>query len=702
MSLFSGVATYLRGLDPAARHAEASSMAGFIQTPLRPAPDAGPLVESDQISAIVSRCINVISEDCAHIPLQLLDNRGTKGPKVVDSYPAIDLWRHINPVETQVVYTQQAYADLLVEGNHFGWLDIQNGIPVNMIRMPPEQVEVLPHRTKIIAGYKWTTPDGKSDTYPATEVMHIRTRNPASIYRGMGFLPRLREQIIMDRSLRQYKLSQVRNGIPTTMVFKVNRTFGKAGEFERFQDEMWQKLRGPMNAGKPFFIKDGDVDIEIIKRPTESETAILANLKYTRNEIAMLFGVPPSRLSDYSEAFRANASEQGRTFIQDTIMSWHRLFIDYLNSCFLPKWYGRDSKRYTFAYDYSQVRALALSTRDMVQLNQQAVQSAIRTPNQAMLSIGDPASDDPNADKLYLNGKPLDLIVNPPKPVPAAKPGNKPGETDPQNDDDDGKKPADAQEEADRLLRTVFKGGDDVDLDHMWIASAVFQRDASEGAEGKRRVFGTASTDRVDRMKTFVNQESLGKAAKKYDKQNGKIFYNHNWMIPAGKRIAVEARDDRLMLAAEVGRDYDLILKEGPFDSGVRYPVNDVWKLIEQGNVTSYSVAFNAKEIEPEDEGGPIELMVTDLFEISLVSIPANPDAEFSVMRAADHPVFVKMLRGEARPTQRDANVVGLDTAARAAANEGSKFSFVPDTEDEALSQIEKELNQWLSAPTKS
>jgi HK97 family phage portal protein/HK97 family phage prohead protease len=561
--------------------------------------------------------------------------------------------------------------------------------------MPPEQVEIIPDRRKIVAGYRWKTPDGKDDTYPASEVFHIRTRNPASIYRGMGFLPRLREQIIMDRSLRQYKVNQVRMGIPTTIVFNVKRGFGKEEDFQRFQDEMWQRMRGPHNAGKPLWVRDGDVELEVIPRPTENEIAILANLKYTRNEIAMLFGVPPSRLSDYSETFRANASEQGRTFIQDTIMSWHALFIAAMNQKFLPTWFGREmrTKKLEFAYDYSQVRALALSMRDMAQVNTMLIDKGMRTPNEGAVSVGDAMHEDPAADKLYMNGK--ELGAKAPKPAPAGKPGNQPGELDPANQGDDGKEPDESQDDEGRVLTLVTKGGTEVDIESMWLACGKLKR-SEESSDGTRRIYGIASTDSVDRQKTIVDQNTLQAAAKKWHKNNGKVFYNHEWnSLPMGRSIAVDFEEHQTLLGTEVGRNYDIVTG---FWGLSKTPVNDVWSAIEQKMVSSYSIAFNAdKHIELDADGeqiGPTILKVTDVFEVSVVSIPANPDAEFGIVKAATDPVFQKMLRGESRPRPRDTANAG---GGLVIPDDSLKFALEDNAnlDGEELSRIEEELETW-------
>lgn len=437
----------LRGANPAQVYSDTSNFTGFLQTPTSPAPDAGPLVENEQISAIAARCVDSISEDAASVPMRLFDVGGTE-PRLIRDHAAVTLFRHINPVDTPTLFFQSLYADLLTEGNFFAFLDRgPDGIPINMLRLPPEQVTVVPNAQKIIGGYKWKPPGStEGESYTPDQIMHVRTRNPGSAYRGMGKMVRLRDQILLDRAMRQWKLAQFQNGVPTTVIVYVQRMIGASEEeWERFQDEFWSRLKGPKNAGKPIFLRSGDMKMEKLDRPSEEELAFIGTLKYLRNEFAMLFGVPPSRLSDYSESFRANASEQGRTYWQDTIMSWHRLVLDYLNSTFLPRWFPdvAAGRKLAFNYDYSQIRALALSQRDQAQLNEILVRNALRTPNQAAVSMGDPAHDDPKADDLYMNGKPLGESGTAPAPGQPSMPGGIDSGT---GEDDE------AQEDAGRTL----------------------------------------------------------------------------------------------------------------------------------------------------------------------------------------------------------------------------------------------------------
>lgn len=443
MSFWRSFGAYLRGQPPAKVYKETVNYTGFLQIPTSPAPDARGLLEQEQVSAVIGRCINVISEDAASVPLRLYDVTIPNKPVEIFDHPAIILWRWINRVEGPVVYLRQLFADLVAEGNHFAWFDRDgSGTPISMIRIPPEQIEVLPDAKRIIGGYSWKRPDGKKpEIYSDDEILHIRTRNANGIYRGLGLLTRIRDQIHLETAIRSAKFHQFKNGIPTSLIINVKRDFASDAERERFRQEFYDRMRGVENTAKPVFVKAEEVEIQTLPRPSEEEVGYYAGLIHLRNEIAMVLGVPPSRLSDYSQSFRSAATEQSRNYWLDTIMSWHGLLIDYLNSTMIPRWFPKDVDRSTFipriqfAFDYSKVRALALSNRDMATVQQILIDKGMRTPNEGRLAMGDSRSDDPAADKLYMNGKPLGSMGEGEDmgTVPTGGEDRPEGETDPED-----------------------------------------------------------------------------------------------------------------------------------------------------------------------------------------------------------------------------------------------------------------------------
>ena len=156
---------------------------------------------------------------------------------------------------------------------------------------------------------------------------------------------------------------------------------------------------------------------------------------------------------------------------------------------------------------------------------------------------------------------------------------------------------------------------------------------AEEGEGGERAIYGLASNDALDRMGTTVDQESLGRAARRYLKRNGKIFYNHSWTVPIGRATEVNVRDNGLFVRATIGSGFSVPVNTSMFGA-TTLPVDDIWSMIRQGLLTSYSVGFDGGP-DPEDKKGQ-RILVKDLFEVSVTAIPGNPDAEFAVTRALD------------------------------------------------------------------
>lgn len=144
---------------------------------------------------------------------------------------------------------------------------------------------------------------------------------------------------------------------------------------------------------------------------------------------------------------------------------------------------------------------------------------------------------------------------------------------------------------------------------------------------------GVASTGDPDRHGEVVDQESLAKAARAA--KSVRLFYQHNWNAPIGKILDLTAGDDMLVIRAQVGHDFEV-----PVDTygSATINVNSIRKQIEQGVLDAFSIGFDASVEKAEDDSGPPLLRVTDLYEVSVVTVPANANALFSVAKALRSP----------------------------------------------------------------
>lgn len=398
-------AALTRGVAPSQIDAQTATFLGVVSASTSPAPDAGPLIETEEITATVGRCVSCVATDLASCRLILSDVTDREKPEEIDEHPALEVFRHINSVWQPNLFWQHVVADLLTEGNSFTWLDLRAGLPVNLLRMRPQEMHVVPHPQRIIGGYVLVDAMSKEHPYAVEEIMHIRTRNLSSPYRGLGEIARLRNAILLEREIANFNYYRFKNGLPVGLILKTNRAFANEEELGAFSNHIRRAFSGAENSGNPMIFQKGEFEVEQIARPSEEEIGFIKSLEWTRAEIAMMFGVPPVRLGSYNDAFRANGDLQERAYWEDTILGWQRLIAEYLNSVFLPRFWPNENLE--FAFDTSKVRALQKSEKEIAEINEIGVRSGWLTPNEARERLNFEAFKDEAADQLYFNGRPI-------------------------------------------------------------------------------------------------------------------------------------------------------------------------------------------------------------------------------------------------------------------------------------------------------
>lgn len=129
---------------------------------------------------------------------------------------------------------------------------------------------------------------------------------------------------------------------------------------------------------------------------------------------------------------------------------------------------------------------------------------------------------------------------------------------------------------------------------------------------------GWASKTTVDRDNEFIRpgQFLLDNFAK-----NPMMLFNHDKDKPVGKWVHWEQREEGLWVKGKLSRS------QTPMVQYVR-------DLVAEGMLNSLSIGFDEKDQE-QYSSGEIELLDVELYEISIVSIPAHQDAQFGVSAKA-------------------------------------------------------------------
>lgn len=150
-----------------------------------------------------------------------------------------------------------------------------------------------------------------------------------------------------------------------------------------------------------------------------------------------------------------------------------------------------------------------------------------------------------------------------------------------------------------------------------------------EDEDGGFIIRGAASNGDLDRKGTFIDQKSLKRVAKSAGSKT--VFWNHDWNAPVGRTRKFEFTDDEFWVESFVGNDFEIPIQVGL--GGLLWPVKNIRALIEQGIVNEYSIGFDGKKHQGEDDEFPT-IEVTDLMEISIVSLAANKNTKFSLQRS--------------------------------------------------------------------
>lgn len=394
-----------RGVAPAVVDTNVATFIGVVNPQSSAAVDAKPLIETEEITATVGRCVECVAVDFAACPMQLFDVSNREKPIQLFEHPALELFEWINPVWQPNLFWQHVIGDLMTEGNSFNWIDIRRGEPLAFQRFMPHQMHVIQHPTKLIGKYVLVDEYGEEYPYDPNEIMHIRTRNLSNPVRGLGQIARLRNEILTERQISSFQYHRFKNGLPTGLIIQTTRSWANEEELREFTADIRRKYAGVEKAGAPMVFQQGEFKVDQIARPSEEEIGFIKSMEWTRGQISMMFGVPPSRLSIYSDV-RANSDIEIKSYWQDTIKAWQRLVAEYLQSVFLRRFWPE--QRLQVRWDTSEIMALkdteaAISTVSVAYKN-----AGMMTVNEGRKRLGLEAYPHPNADKLYFMGRPIE------------------------------------------------------------------------------------------------------------------------------------------------------------------------------------------------------------------------------------------------------------------------------------------------------
>lgn len=128
---------------------------------------------------------------------------------------------------------------------------------------------------------------------------------------------------------------------------------------------------------------------------------------------------------------------------------------------------------------------------------------------------------------------------------------------------------------------------------------------------------GMASTADTDRVGDIIEASAWTKGGLENYKNNPIILFNHDKNQPIGRAVELSTGDNGLQLKAKIAKS-----------------AGHVRELIKEGVLGAFSVGFRVKDAEYLKESDGYKIKDAELLEVSVVTIPANQAATFSLAKS--------------------------------------------------------------------
>jgi HK97 family phage prohead protease len=142
---------------------------------------------------------------------------------------------------------------------------------------------------------------------------------------------------------------------------------------------------------------------------------------------------------------------------------------------------------------------------------------------------------------------------------------------------------------------------------------------AIELDDGSIDIKGSASTNTLDRAGDIIEPTAWTKGGLDSFKSNPIILFNHNHDRPIGRAKEIGVSEKGLDITARISK-----------------AAGEVTNLIKDGVLGAFSVGFKVKDADYISETDGYRIKDAELFEVSVVTVPCNQDAVFSLQKSFD------------------------------------------------------------------
>lgn len=291
-------------------------------------------------SSWVYKCAGMNASAVASVPLRLYaqggrsdryqpkalsrrqkDWLGGRGVKQIEDvveitkHPLLDMLDSANPKMTGQYVQELTALQQELTGNAYWWLQRGNlGTPTEIWPLLSQYVRIVPSTDDFVSGYLYGKSSMDQVAFKPEEVIHFKMPSPSDLYYGMGPLQAAVSAVDRSNAMAEYEQALWDNNARLDFAIVVKGLINEQDR-QKLREEWRQVYGGRKRAGLPGVLW-GDMDLKTFQF-SPRDVGQIAFAKLSREEIAAIFGVPPTKL-EISQA-RAEAQEGNRAYMADTI-----------------------------------------------------------------------------------------------------------------------------------------------------------------------------------------------------------------------------------------------------------------------------------------------------------------------------------------------------------------------------------------------
>jgi HK97 family phage portal protein len=276
-------------------------------------------------------CLRVIAEDCAKLPLQVLEHLERGRRKAVEHWLWPILHDQFNDDMTAITGREVMTHHVVGWGNTYGYImrdrsmTRRDGQPVGIYPLHPARVRPQrdPQTGQIVYRvYRHLTePDAREipEIVPARDMIHLKGLGPDGLI-GYSIAQIAAESLGLSLAAQRYGASFFGNSATPSGVLKHPMTLSE--EAQKHLKASHLEQHGGPDASQGLMILEEGMEWQSIAIPPE-QAQFLETRQFQVREVCRWFRMQPHKIGDLTDAHHTNIESQNIEHVTDTMLPWY-------------------------------------------------------------------------------------------------------------------------------------------------------------------------------------------------------------------------------------------------------------------------------------------------------------------------------------------------------------------------------------------